>query len=281
MTTDTNGIELKTDSSSTGYATEDKTIVDPSATPPAATAEIKSDDTYDEFGYKKVVDPKAEVKPAETKPEDKVEPKVEEIKPSSTGYDEEELKKAAEKVETKPEVKPEDVKPEGDKTDEEKAAEKVKEDAAKLVVDLTETIKDLPQGYDKEKTLEFATKNGFSVDQVKAYVEMEKAANADYNTSQEDAKAAQKKEYYTELKADALFGGENFAKSVKRVDDVLDAHMPNLRKTLTDKSGMMPPYLMKDLLAISKLLNPTATLVNGEPPAAPVVEKPFLEEMYK
>lgn len=245
----------------TGYESTEEASTD-TTTDDATTV----DDGNDDFGYSK--DKTEETTPAESESKDKEAESTEEIPETKLeGYG-----KESETEETKVEDKPEDKKEE---TEEEKT------DAEKLKVDLTESIKALPEGYDKEKVLDFATKHGFSNAQIKAYVEMENVARSDHDASSKIAVADQKKAWATELRDDKEFGGDNFNRNIHQVEKTLSNHFPNLGKNLTDRGGMMPPYLMRDMLALSKVLNPTNSLVTGDASTPPPKEENFLDDMYK
>ena len=259
MTTSTKDTESKTDSTNSGYESTDEI---------KKVDDTEIEDKTDEFGYEKEEDKKPEddsKKPEEDKKED--DKTEEEEEKSSTGYGEEE---SEEDKKPNDEVEKEDDKTE-DKTDEEK-----------LKVELTETLKGLPEGYDKDKVLKFAQDNKFTNDQVKAYVAMEKTASSEHEESQRSAVITQRKEWTDELKNDVNFGGENFARNIKKVDAILNTHMVNFKKTLTNRGGIVPPYIMKDLLALDSVLNPTTALVDGESPTPPDDKgRSFLDDMYE
>lgn len=244
-----NSTESKTESNNSGYAGEVK--------PPVET---KVEDTgTDDYGYSTEGDKKPEEEtkaPVETKAEEKEEV----IKPA-TGYKEEE------------------VKPEEEKKSEEKEATP---DEEKIKLELTNTVKELPEGYDQDKIVDFALKNKLTNDQVKAYVEMEKVSREAFLADQEKAKAEQTKNFIHELKSDVTFGGENFDRNIMKVEKIIEKHFPNMKKVLTDRGGIVPPYIMKDFLSLDKILNPTASLVAGEAiPSAPKETSNFLDDMYK
>ena len=135
----------------------------------------------------------------------------------------------------------------------------------------------------KESILKFATDNKMNKDQVLAYVELEKNAAAQAVKDQEQLVTENRAKWHTELSEDKDFGGENFGKNIKRVDELMDKLMPEMKKELTDRDGMLPPYVMRGLLRVSKALNPTTNLVNGDP-SKPIVEEKkgeFLDTMYE
>jgi hypothetical protein len=261
MKTSTNSTESKTDStqspdpkSSTGY-------VDPSkvAPPPA-----EPEDTTDDFGYekepeKKIAPPPAT--PAAPAPKTEEKPPVEEKKLSGYGKDEE-----PPKTEEKPPV--EEKKPE-EMTDEEKAQKEIADSVAAL-----------GDGYDKEKIKKFAIENKFTKAQLDAYVKLTKEEEAQIVKQAEEAKRNQRKAWKEELLKDPDFGGENFDLNVDRVEKVLQNYMPNIKKVLTEKGSMLPPYIMKDFLSLAKVLNPTNKLDVGEPPAPKEEEGDYLSDLY-
>lgn len=265
MNENTKSTESKTDSSQTtnsGYGEETT-----SDTPPDTTTE---EITTDEFGYS--VEKDTEEKPVDTpkveegesteeKPTDDVE-----VEKKATGYGE------SEDSEDDSEADKKDDAPEEEK--------KVNEEDVKK--ELSETIKNLPEGYSQEKVLDFALKNGLNNDQVKAYVDMELEAQKQVKQMREQNEKAQRKSWVEELRNDNDFGGENFDSSVSKAEKVLEKHFPNVKKTLTERGGMLPPYIMKDFLKLYKTLNPTAPLVSGEPiPTKPKDDGNFLDDLYQ
>jgi hypothetical protein len=211
------------------------------------------------MGYE--ITPKPEEKPAEPVEEKPVEPVVED---KSTGYnDDPEEKKPV--VEDK---KPEEKKPdEGEKTPEEVRA--------------TEINESLGDRADKESIAKFAIENNMTKEQVTAYVTMRDAEEAQWDADEKAAVQAKRSAWKKELLDDPSFGGDNFDINVDKVDKVLNNLMPNTKKVLTERGDMLPPYIMRDLLEVSKALNPTTTLVNGDP-SKPVAKEEgnFLDSMY-
>lgn len=229
--------------------------------PTPATTEVE---THDDNGYEIIPEPSAPTIPAPpvANPAAPVIP-APEIK-SATGYGApEEVIPPVEPVEPPVEKKPEDM------TDEEKAVKEIKDSVAVL-----------SDKFDKNKIEKFAIDNKLSKAQIDAYVILTKAEEAKVIADQAAAKVKYRNDSINELKADPDFGGENFIKNVDRVDKLLENNMPNVKKMLTEKGGVLPPYLMKDLLSLSKALNPIAPLVIGEPPAPPEDESNFLDDMY-
>lgn len=227
--------------------------------------ETTTDDKVDDFGY-------------ET-PEEKPAPKAEEPAPKT------EEKKAEE-----PEVKPvtgyednaepaKEAKKEEPKKVEEPAAET---EEGKLKVAITEAVKALGDGYNKEGITKFALENKMTAEQVKAYVTFQAAEDQKALEAHETRIKEQRKQWKEELKSDKDFVGEKgdqFDKSVLKVNQLLEK-MPNTKKMLTEKGGMLPPYLMKDFLALAKALNPTKKFEGGEPPAPEEKTGNFLDDLY-
>lgn len=224
----------------------------------------KVEETVDDFGYD--IEKKVEEKTDETKkpePEKKVED--EKAKNPSTGYSDVE-----ESDKNKDEKKPDEA-----KAPEEKSADE------KLVEELKESVKDLPEEINKDKVLKFIQDNKMTKEQAKAYSELVKAEIAESKANREAFLKQQKADFVKELKNDPEFGGENFVRNVDRVEKVLENNMPNLKKHLTERSGMLPPYIMKDLLAISKALNPVTDFVKGDAGEVTESGNNFLDDLYK
>src|SRR5690606_22788749 len=102
----------------------------------------------------------------------------------------------------------------------------------------------------------FALDNKMTKEQIQAYVKFTKEDVASFNQKQAEALKVQRESWVNELKTDASFGGENFTKNVDKVEKVLAKYMPETKKMLTERKGMLPPTLMKDLLKIANALNP-------------------------
>lgn len=254
MSTNTNNSESKTDStkiplpSSTGYET----------TPPAPAEEEKTDD----FGYE-----------TETK-EDSTDTKKTEETPPVKKEEDEKVKQPATGYGADDEVVDETKKEEPAKTEEIPAEE------AEYEKQLKETIAALGDGYDQEKVAAFAKENKLTKAQVEAYVKFAKAEEAEIIKSQEKARIEKRKAWKQELFKDPAFGGEHFDLNVDRVEKVLDKYMPETKKMLTDTKSVLPPYVMKDLLKLSKALNPTTKLVGGEPPKVEEENGNYLDDLY-
>lgn len=263
------------ETNSTGYEVDETTQATDTTGNEDGTTTVES---VDEFGYKKEDDSAAaseDSKPDEkettedSKTDDKKEDEVEEVEEEVTGYENE--------------PSDEDEKKSDEKSEED--SEKSEEEAKKLEKEISEVVKKLPEGYNKEKVVEFAKENGLSKEQVEAYVEMESQAHLDYVQAQEEAKVAQRKEWFNELKNDVEFSGqngENFNLNVKKVNNIVENYFPNVKKTLTERGGMLPPYIMRDFLALYKNFNPTSTFGTGEPPK-PEADNDgnYLDVLYK
>lgn len=243
-----------TQTSTTGYETP------PVETPPAPA---------DDFGYGDMsgqVDAPVETPPAETPP---VETPPKE---NSTGYGEPtaeekaEAEKAALAEKAKEELSEEDLK-----------------DADKLLrFEIKESLGKLPEGLDKDKIEAFVLENKMSKEQVDAYVKYSQTEAQQISEGLEQAKKQQKVDWSNELKNDESFGGDNFNINIDRAEKMLGDHLPNLKKALTERGSMLPPYIMKDLANLYKTLNPKTTLVNGDPSIKVADdEENYLEAMYK
>jgi len=200
---------------------------------------------------------KTEEKPEEKKVEEKSEEPEEKVEPS-TGYDEEP------KVDKKPEEKVEE-KSEGD-------------EEPKLEEQIDEILGDIN---DKETIKKFALDNNMTKEQVENYIALRKAE--DQRLIEENAQRIKetRKGWFNELKNDEEFGGENFDRNIANVEKLLAKFLPNTKKQLTDTKGMLPPYIMRDLLKVHKALNPKAELVNGEPKQVEKETTNFLDDMYQ
>jgi hypothetical protein len=166
------------------------------------------------------------------------------------------------------------------KTEPPKPVEPPKDEPAKPDADISLVLKDLPQGYDREAVTKFAIDNKLTKEQAQAYVKFAQDEFAQIKKNHEAKSNEIKVQWTNELKSDQNFGGENFSKNVHAVENLIENHLPNMKKALTERGGMLPPYIMKDLLNLHKLLNPTASLVNGEPSIPAKDDDDFLTEMY-
>ena len=225
-------------------------------------AEPKADD----FGYTAAepkVEPAAEpkVEPvAEPVAEPKTEPVVEN---PATGYDDKNKVEPAAEPKAEPKTEP---------VTEPKTEDEIKKEFDGLLTDFS----------DKEVILDFAIKQKLTKEQVEAYVSLRKEEDARLIAKFDNDKIEARSKWSNELKEDKDFGGDDFDKNINRVEKVLENFMPNTKKVLTDTKGMLPPYIMRDLLSLSKTLNPTISLVSGDP-SVPVVDESenFLEGFYK
>ena len=155
-------------------------------------------------------------------------------------------------------------------------------DEEKLKKEISDVIKDLPESINKDKVSKFALDNKLTTEQLKAYTDFVKEDHKSVEAANQEFVKAERTKWKTELTTDPEFGGENFDKNVDRVEKVLEKYMPNMKKVLTERGSMLPPYIMKDFLALSKVLNPvTPPLVTGDPGQTESKDKNFLEDMYQ
>lgn len=261
-------------SSDTGYVAPTNTEI-----PAPATTPVVEEKSTDDYGYShetKLEEKSDLVKTEEEKKND--EPTTEDKKPveeekpidPSTGY-EKEIPKPTEKKPDEP--------TDEDKKDDEKPPEEL------LKEDVTEMVKSLGEGYDTEGITKLALDNKFTKEQVQAYMDYAKSQDQSNATANESAKLEQRTSWHNELQDDVDFSGQNgedFMKSVDRVNKVLDNVMVNTKKMLKEKDGMLPPYIMRDLLNMDRILNPKSKLVGGGP-STPVKKDSgnFLEELYE
>lgn len=119
---------------------------------------------------------------------------------------------------------------------------------------------------------EFVKKHGVNKELAQALVEQKKQgikAYEEYVAKEKQEREAQtralKESWKTELKTDPDFGGEKFRHNLKQVDRIIDEFLPNLKKTLTEGGGMLPPYVMRDLAKFADHLYSTEKLVQGDP----------------
>jgi hypothetical protein len=231
---------------SSGYEvkSEDKPAEKPSES--GAPTEGKGDN-LDEFGYEKV----AEVE-GDKKPEGKDDTKSEVPKPESkietpaTGYGDEPPKVEEPPVTPKPEEK----------------------------IDLGFELKTegLPETLSKEIKA-FVKEHKISEAAAKAIVEREKTIVANVAASKVEAdknfereKAKVRSDWHKELKSDPVFGGEKFAHNVHRAEKIVEELMPELKKELTSRGSMLPPYVMRGLARIADKLYSTEKLIQGDAP---------------
>ena len=92
-----------------------------------------------------------------------------------------------------------------------------------------------------------------------------------------------KSQWFNELKTDKEFGAA-FDVNVKMVNRLISDFMPNTKKMLTEKGGMLPPNTMRDFYALAKKLYETESFVQGSGPGAsgqvPNAKWGFLSDMY-
>jgi len=167
------------------------------------------------------------------------------------------------------------------KTDDEKKDDSKEEQKDLNEEEVKSALGELPDGYDKDSISKFALDNKLTKEQIEAYVEYSKNETEELKKSQAAQVKAQRDSWKKELTTDTEFGGENFDKNVDRVEKVLEKFMPDTKKVLTERGTMLPPYIMRDLLKVSKALNPTTKLVNGDPSKSVEKEGNFLDEMYE
>jgi hypothetical protein len=233
---------------------------------PAPGAESDPSPKVDDYGYAPA-EPQPGDAPIEnvqvTDPKGTLDPKEE---PSPTGYGDapkEEVKPEEEaKGETGYEEKPPEVKveiiqkpgiaPEG-------------EDATKIELELD--VGDLPEESVKQ-IREFAKTHSVTKEVAQALIDSRKETfkrRADAEVQAENDRKALRVSYHKELKEDKEFGGENFAHNIKQAGKVLTEFFPGMKKALTDRGSMLPPYIMKDLSKLAKHLYSTNTVVHGDP----------------
>jgi hypothetical protein len=198
---------------------------------------------FDDLGYEKPAPPKDEKPPDEKTKEPIVDKKVE-VK--ATGYAEPPPKieepPPAPKVETPP-----------------------------VLDEIDEMVKELPKE-EAAKMKEFAKTHSVPKEILKAFAELRKTEIKNAETYQANAeKEALLQEqrnraaWHKELKDDPAFGGEKFDKNVSQTEKVLEEFLPQTKKMLTERKGILPPYLMRDLAKLADHLYATEKLVQGEP----------------
>lgn len=203
-------------------------------------------DNVDDLGYEKIPSEGEPEKAGDSKKED---PAPEEIKDPATGYGEE-----PPKVEEPPAPdKKDEPKPEPDEFD--------------------KALEGLPAP-EVSKIKEFAKKHNVSIEVAKAFGDLRKSeiaeAKAHYEKQLKDAEQEQlrtRASWHKELKEDPNFGGEKFKENILAAEKVLGEFMPNTKKLLTERKGMLPPYVMRDLANMAKHLYATDRLIQGDPNA--------------
>lgn len=115
---------------------------------------------------------------------------------------------------------------------------------------------------------------GEKLDKFIAFKKQEHADAQAWGESQQRAQKIadqkQKAAWHKELKADPVFGGEKFLVNVDRAEKVLDEHLPELKKELTEHKQMLRPSVMRGLARLADKLYPEEKMVQGDPP---IVEK--------
>jgi len=122
------------------------------------------------------------------------------------------------------------------------------------------------------------------VDIRKSELVAQQQAQAQYQKQVEAETNRIKTEWFNELKNDKDFGGANFDANTKMVNKFIADFMPNTKKMLTEKGGMLPPNTMRDFHAVAKKLYETEGFVQGDGSAAsetkPTDQWKFLSDMY-
>lgn len=245
----------ETQKPSTGYKADD-------ATPKEEEKKPDEGHKVDDYGYPVVDEKSKEEKPKEEEPKEE-EPKEEE-KPVElvTGYGDEppKVKEEPKEEEPKEEEKPAE-------SDEFKIAEPG-DLLTEEVAELESFIKTHKVG--KELAEALVEKKKADVAKLKKYTE-------DQEKERERQTALTKAQWHKELKEDSTFGGEKFEFNIKRAEKVIEDHMPNLKKRLTESGTMLPPYVMRDLATLAGHLYSTPKLAQGEP-SGPSAEEKAKEE---
>jgi hypothetical protein len=217
----------------------------PAAAQPAAPA---AEDGFDDLGYP--IDKPAPEKPEAPAPVASETPeapeKPEKPETPATGYGDE------------PPKAPE-------------PAPKAPEPKAEIHLDYELDAKGLPQA-EADKLKLFLKKHGAPKELAQALADEKKAelAQAEAARAQAEANAlaevqATRAAWHKELKDDPTFGGEKFAHNVLRAEKVMQDFMVHTKKILTERKGMLPPYVMRDLAHIADRLYATEKLVQGDP----------------
>lgn len=211
------------------------------------------------------------------KPDETPAPKEEDKEKSSTGYGDtkeetEEEPKDEDKDDSTDETKVEDTSTGYDKPIEEVEEEKGEDPAVDVELGDVEglTIAEVNhiKGIAKEAKL--------SKEALKVLVKYKKEEASKYDKILKDREEAHKKhvvetrkKWVKELREDADFGNnskETFERNVNQVERVLKDFMPGTKKELTKSGTMLPPYIMKDLFAISKAVYGVEKFVQGDAP---------------
>lgn len=244
----------------------------------ATSSQEDGDKEFDDFGYEIVKTPEAtQDKGAKTDDEskqDETPAKQEEKSEDVIGYEKE----------------PEEVKKEEKKEEETKQEEKKEEKKDGEASEIN--FGKLADG-DKKVLGEFFKAQGFTKAQAEALVQLREKemeefekAKSDYEKKIEQEKLTIRKQWHDELKNDKVFGKE-FEKNLSKVNKVVTSAFPNLKNKLTESKTMLPPYLVRDLLAVHNLLYKTEGFTQGDPEKGDESSSEgsgkydFLNEFYK
>lgn len=122
------------------------------------------------------------------------------------------------------------------------------------------------------------------VDIRKNYLQQQAVEQSNYQKELDAQILKTKTDWFNELKNDKDFGGANFDANTKMVNKFINDFMPNTKKMLTEKGGMLPPNTMRDFHAVAKKLYETEGFVQGDGSAAsetkPTDQWKFLSDMY-
>lgn len=129
---------------------------------------------------------------------------------------------------------------------------------------------------DAEAIRTLAKEEGLTEKQAKRLVTVREKEIADYTKANQEFEAEQKRriqkthnEWDAELRNDPDFGKEKFGHNVKLVDKVMKDFGSEFEKVLTERKGMMPPYIMRMLARVGAKLYATPNLDVGDPPPPP------------
>lgn len=223
----------------------------PPATPPASDPAVKAEGAVtDEFGYEKAPAQDDPTKKADPKVEEKkAGEKIEEVKDPATGYG----------------VKPPETKVEEKKVDPPPAKDLKEELGYEL------DLKDLEKA-EADKLTEFVKTHKLSKEVAEAYVNNKKSEIAAFNQEVEDYRKNQEKvqnetraNWDKELREDKTFGGQNYERNIHRVEKLMAEFMPLTKKVLTERKGMLPPNVMRDLCKLADHLYNSDKIVQGDP----------------
>ena len=216
-----------------------------------ASTQAQGDSRYDEYGYEKATsEPDAQSTSAATTEtgktsSDETDTK-EPLKEAVLGYDEKDVEIPAD---PKPAPKP--------------------EIPLKFAVEVD--TKGLINA-DLADLKEISEKHGLTKEQTQALIDMREKEVSDYKTyvektktDHEKAVALERQQWTKELKEDKDLGGQNYTRTLRRVDKVLTDFFPGTKKLLTDRKMMLPPSVMRDLAKFYEQQTVTPKLVQGEP----------------